>query len=191
MGQWHEDLIPVEQARTLDGLFYQRVKRTPDGIAYRNYDREKKQWYELTWSDMERQVSRWRQALSCEALEPGDRVAILLRNCPEWVIFDQAALSLGLVVVPLYTDDRADSIAYILKDAAVKLLLVQDSGRWSRMQEAVRDLPSLQRVLVLESRKAPELEDQEMVRAVRGWLPPRGEPLVQRKVDPNGLASIV
>jgi long-chain acyl-CoA synthetase len=191
VGQWHEDLIPVDQARTLDGLFYQRIKRTPGGIAYRNYDREKKQWYELTWADMERQVVCWRQALAGEDLESGDRVAILLRNSPEWVIFDQAALSLGLVLVPLYTDDRAESIAYILKDAAVKLLLVQDTGRWNRMQELVRDLPYLQRVLLLESRKAPEPEDAEMVRMVKGWLPSRGEPLVQRRADPNSLASIV
>ncbi len=190
MGQWHEDLISIEQARTLDGLFYQRVKRTPDGIAYRNYDRDNKQWYELTWSDMERQVARWRQALGGEQLSPGDRVAILLRNCPEWVMFDQAALSLGLAVVPLYTDDRADSIAYILRDAAVKLLLVQDAGRWKRMREAVSDLPSLQRVLVLETKQA-EFDAEDLACPVKGWLPPRGEPLVQRRGDPNSLASIV
>jgi long-chain acyl-CoA synthetase len=191
VAQWHEDLIPIEQARTLDGLFYQRVKRTPDVIAYRNYDRVKKQWYELNWGDMERQVARWRQALAGEALDPGDRVAILLRNSPEWVMFDQAALSLGLVVVPLYTDDRADAIAYILKDAAVKLLLVQDTGRWKRMREAVCDLPLLQRVVVLEAKQQIEVEDQERVRPARQWLPSRGEPLVQRRADPNGLASIV
>ncbi len=191
MGQWHEDLIPLEQARTLDGLFYQRVKRTPDGIAYRNYDRVNKQWYELSWADMERQVARWRQALAGEELESGDRVAILLRNCPEWVMFDQAALSLGLVVVPLYTDDRADAIAYILKDAAVKLMLVQDSGRWKRMREVVSDLPSLQRVVLLESKQQIDSDDEELVRAADGWLPPRGEPLVQRRADSHSLASIV
>jgi long-chain acyl-CoA synthetase len=189
--QWHEDLISVEQACTLDGLFYQRVKRTPDSIAYRNYDREKKQWCELSWADMERQVARWRQALAGEELDTGDRVAILLRNCPEWVMFDQAALSLGLVVVPLYTDDRAESIAYILKDAAVKLLLVQDSGRWKRMREALSDLPSLKRVVVLETKQSLESEEDERVRAAKSWLPPRGEPLVQRRADPNSLASIV
>lgn len=191
MGQWHEDLIPLEQARTLDGLFYQRVKRTPDGIAYRNYDRANKQWYELTWADMERQVARWRKALADEELESGDRVAILLRNGPEWVMFDQAALSLGLVVVPLYTDDRADAIAYVLKDAAVKLMLVQDSGRWKRMREVVSDLPSLQRVVVLESKQQIESDDEELVRAAKGWLPSRGEPLVQRRADSHSLASIV
>jgi long-chain acyl-CoA synthetase len=35
-----------------------------------------------------------------QGLEKGDRVAIMVRNCREWVVFDQAALGLGLVTVP-------------------------------------------------------------------------------------------
>ncbi len=189
--KWSEDLISPELAGTLDGLFLQRARRTPDAVAYRHYHRQNKQWYELTWGDMERQVSRWRQALSEEALEDGDRVAILLRNCPEWVMFDQAALSLGLVVVPLYTDDRADAIAYILRDAAVKLLLVQDSGRWNRMADSVEELPQLQRVVVLETERQPRPVEDELVREAKHWLPPRGDPLKRRYADPETLASIV
>jgi long-chain acyl-CoA synthetase len=189
--KWSEDLISPQQAGTLDGLFLQRARRTPDAVAYRHYHRQHKQWYELTWGDMERQVSRWRQALSGEALEAGDRVAILLRNSPEWVMFDQAALSLGLVVVPLYTDDRADAIAYILRDAAVKLLLVQDSGRWNRMVDSVEELPQLQRVVVLETERQPTPVEDELVHDARHWLPARGEPLKRRYADPGSLASIV
>ncbi|MCM8856648.1 MAG: long-chain fatty acid--CoA ligase [Candidatus Thiodiazotropha sp.] len=189
--KWSEDLIPLEQAGTLDGLFFQRVRRTPDTVAYRHYHRHNKQWYELSWADMERQVSRWRQAMSGEDLEEGDRVAILLRNSPEWVMFDQAALSLGLAVVPLYTDDRADAIAYILRDAAVKLLLVQDTGRWNRMADAVEDLPQLERVVVLETEKQPSPREDDLVREAKTWLPARGEPLKKRRADPNSLASIV
>ncbi|MEW8077670.1 MAG: long-chain fatty acid--CoA ligase [Candidatus Thiodiazotropha endolucinida] len=189
--KWSEDLISPELAGTLDGLFLQRARRTPDAVAYRHYHRQNKQWYELTWGDMERQVSRWRQALSGEVLEDGDRVAILMRNCPEWVMFDQAALSLGLVVVPLYTDDRADAIAYILRDAAVKLLLVQDSGRWNRMADSVEELPQLQRVVVLETERQPRPVEDELVREAKHWLPPRGDPLKRRYADPETLASIV
>ncbi|MEW8395310.1 MAG: AMP-binding protein, partial [Candidatus Thiodiazotropha sp.] len=189
--KWSEDLISPEQAGTLDGLFLQRARRTPDTVAYRHYHRYNKQWYELTWGDMERQVTRWRQALSAEDLEEGDRVAILLRNSPEWVMFDQAALSLGLVVVPLYTDDRADAIAYILRDAAVKLLLVQDSGRWNRMADSVEELPQLQRVVVLETDRQPQSVEDALVREAKHWLPPRGEALKRRYADPENLASIV
>ena len=191
MAQWSEDLIPLEKAGTLDGLFNQRVQRSPQAVAYRSYDRQHKQWYELTWAEMGAEVARWRQALKAEGLAPGDRVAVLLRNCPEWVMFDQAALSLGLVVVPLYTDDRADAIAYILEDAAVKLLLVQDSGRWNRMADALADLTQLQRVVVLETGKQAKPLGKDGVRAAASWLPKAGEPFSQREADSNSLATIV
>ncbi|MGD8588809.1 MAG: long-chain fatty acid--CoA ligase [Chromatiales bacterium] len=190
---WNEDLIPLQQARTLDGLFYQRIQRSAQALAYRSYNRKQKQWLELSWARMGREVARWRQAFVDEGLTTGDRVAIQLRNCPEWVMFDQAALSLGLVVVPLYTDDRADAIAYILGDAAVKLLLVQDSGRWNRMASALTELPQLQRVLLLESGKyvEPLGEKADRVVEVADWLPREGAPLKQREADPHSLASIV
>ena len=191
MAQWSEDLIPLEKAGTLDGLFNQRVQRSPQAVAYRSYDRQNKQWYALTWAKMGAEVARWRQALKAEGLASGDRVAVLLRNCPEWVMFDQAALSLGLVVVPLYTDDRADAIAYILEDAAVKLLLVQDSGRWNRMASVLEELTQLQRVVVLESGKQAKPLGEDGVREAALWLPKAGEPFKQREADPNSLATIV
>ena len=138
MVRWSEDLIAVEDARTLDGLFFHRVRRTPGRTAYRFFDRSSGTWKELTWRSMERAVSRWATALGGESgIGAGDRAAILLRNCPEWVMFDQAALSLGLVTVPLYTDDRAENAAYILRDSAAKILLVQDGTRWKRLAAAL------------------------------------------------------
>ncbi|MFY9974468.1 MAG: AMP-binding protein, partial [Chromatiaceae bacterium] len=149
MSRWSEDLISVEHAGTLDGLFVQRVKRSPDRVAYRWHQRDTG-WQSLTWREMSEAVARWRQALAGESVTTGDRVAVLLRNCPEWVMFDQAALSLGLVTVPLYTDDRADNAAYVIQDAAVKVLLVQDLGRWRRLAEALADCPYPQRVILLD-----------------------------------------
>ncbi|MFZ1573994.1 MAG: AMP-binding protein, partial [Chromatiaceae bacterium] len=127
------DPIPVEDMATLDGIFLERVRCSPLRIAYRWFDRALDGWRQMTWAEMGHEVARWRQALGSEELQPGDRVALQLRNCPEWVIFDQAALSLGLVTVPLYTDDRADNAAEILRDAGVKLLLMQDAHRWKRL----------------------------------------------------------
>jgi long-chain acyl-CoA synthetase len=194
LAKWSEDLIPIEGARTLDGLFMQRVRRSPQRVAYRMYDRRKEAWQALTWCDMAAQVARWRSALSVEpGLRPGDRVAVLLRNCPEWVMFDQAALSLGLVVVPLYTDDRADNAAYVLQDADVKILLVQDAGRWKRLGEAVGDAPCPARVVILESgREATQLAARdERVVAAGDWLPQSAPDPKPRRGDPDDLATIV
>jgi long-chain acyl-CoA synthetase len=150
-------------------------------------------WRELTWRDMAHWVARWRQALDGESLAPGDRVAMLLRNCPEWVMFDQAALSLGLVTVPLYTDDRAENAAYILRDAAVKLLLIQDAGRWKRLAEALGALPWPLRVVILESGEdARELSASDSrVVVADAWLPTTAPALIQRDGNPESLATIV
>ncbi len=48
---------------------------------------------------------------------------MLLKNCVDWVCFDLAAQSLGLVVVPLYTADHAENTANILADSEARLLL--------------------------------------------------------------------
>ena len=44
MAQTASHLIPVETAVTLDGLFRERVKRTPDSVAYRAYNESHSNW---------------------------------------------------------------------------------------------------------------------------------------------------
>lgn len=193
MAELHENLITPEQAITLDGLFIQRVRRSAERPAYQHYERRSKEWRSYSWGEMGGLVARWRHALATEGLKPGDRVAVLLRNCPEWVMFDQAALGLGLVTVPLYTDDRPDNAAYILRDAGVKLLLVQDLGRWQRLAQALPEQHGLT-VLLLEGGEASRAAaaDDGRLRYVHDWLPQEAPPLHQRRdADPHSLASIV
>ncbi|MGB5564022.1 MAG: AMP-binding protein, partial [Sedimenticolaceae bacterium] len=194
MGDFNENLISPDEARTLDGLFACRVRRSPDRTAYRYFDQASKSWLSYTWSEMAAEVARWQSAMRSEGAPRGGRVAIQLRNCPEWVMFDQAALSLGLVTVPIYTDDRPDNIAYILKEADINILLVQDAGRWRRLAEVVGDDGPLKRVLLLDdSDAARRLEEEDnRVRTIGEWLPASGAKLVRRENgDGKLLASIV
>jgi len=193
LSQWTENLISVEQAETLDGLFLRRLQRSPDKVAYRSYYRQSKTWRDYSWSEIADSVGRWQQAIAKEGLAPGDRTALILRNCPEWVVFDQACLGSGLVVVPLYTDDRPDNIAYILEDADIKLLLVQDAGRWKRLVSSIGDKVSLKRVVVLESSDEAErlAEADERVVTAEQWLPEEPAAPLERRGSPHELASIV
>ena len=189
-----QDLIPLDEALTLDGLFWRRVRRTPEGLAYQAHDRHGQRWRSWTWREMGEQVARWRAALGREpGLGAGDRVAMLLRNSPEWIMFDQAALSLGLVTVPLYTDDRPDNSAYILRDAGVKVLLIQDAGRWRRLAEVLGRDPDLQRVILLEDHHHQGSHEFSSARVVKAsaWLPASGPPWEPEARDPKGLATLV
>lgn len=163
------EVIPVEVARTLDGLFRERAHRSPEAVAYRDYDRSSGKWRDLTWKQMDERIMHWQSALAREKLLPGDRVAVMLRNCPEWVIFEQAALRLGLVVVPLYTADRPENAAHILRDAGVKVLLLEELAQWQAFHEVRNQIPDLLRVITVQG--SPEEKDDRLVRALHDWLP--------------------
>lgn len=183
------DLILPEEAVTLDGLFHLRVRRDPDGIAYHYFDDHLYDWRTLTWSQVTQDIIRWQAALMHEGFAPGDRVAIMLKNCPTWVVFDQAALGLGLVTVPLYTSDRPENVAHVLEDSGAKLLLIDSAEHWHPLHEACKDMPSLKRVVTI--RTPPEGDDDDRLRGLDEWLPEGKGEFHHRVRDPHALATIV
>jgi long-chain acyl-CoA synthetase len=191
------DIIPVEVAGTLDGLFRERVRCSPQNVAYRDYDRSSGKWRDLTWWQMDERIDHWQAAFSREGLVSGDRVAVMLRNCPEWVMFEQAAMRLGLVVVPLYTADRPENAAYVLSHAGAKVLLLEELAQWQMFSEVRDQVNELIRVITIQG--GPDKADDDLVLALHDWLPergtqqPAGETAKALSVndDPHQLATII
>jgi long-chain acyl-CoA synthetase len=185
----NDHLITAGEAITLDGLFAERVRRTPDLIAYRAYTGKHDNWRDYSWGHINHQVGRWQAAMEKQGVQPGDRVAVMLRNSPEWVIFDQAAMGLGLVVVPLYTQDRADNVAYILNNSDCRILLIEGREHWELLREALREVPGLRRVVTLEAVNASAGDDR--LTAAAQWLPAEGGETRHLSRDGTALATIV
>jgi long-chain acyl-CoA synthetase len=181
-------VIPVEAARTLDGLFRERVKRTPDLVAYRYYDETGAVWRDHSWAAMNAQIGRWQAALQRDGLQAGERVAIMLRNSPEWVMCDIAALGLGLVVVPLYTQDREDNIAYIVNNAACKVLLFESEEQWKALDGVRGQLGNVVRLL---SVKPVRDASEPRLRTVSEWLDPAPATTQHLAQESQALATIV
>lgn len=177
------------EAETLSGLFYERVHKTPDAPAYRYFDEFTETWKGLSWSQAGAQVARWQAALAAEDLQPGDRVAIMMQNCPEWVMLDQAVLANGLVVVPLYTQDRAENAAYILQNAGVKLLVIGNQEHWDSLQSVRDQLGFLTRIISLTQIDTAGEADARLT-TVGSWLPDQAE-LIRISRDKDSLATIV
>ena len=71
----------------------------------------------------------WRQGV-----RPGDRIAIGMRNYPEWLLIYWAGLSIGVAVVGMNAWWIADEMAFALEDSTPKILFV-DAERLARIQE--------------------------------------------------------
>ena len=181
-----DEMITPEQAVTLHGLFVERARRSPDKLAYRHFQHD--EWRDLTWHDMLAEVARWRAALQREGLAPGDRVAIMLRNCPQWVMFEQAAMSLGLIVIPLYTVDRPDNIAYIVNDAQVKVMLFEDGEQWQALRSVADQFGCVQRFVSLG--KIADSRDPRL-QCAEEWLPAQAQTGWDYARDRDALATII
>ncbi len=180
--------IRYEDAKTLDGLFRERARRSSGRAAYTDFNPNTGRWRTRTWGEMYAEIGRWQAGFAAEGLKPGDRVALMQRNSPEWVMFDQAAYGEGLVTVPLYTVDRPDNVAYILDNCGARLVLFDTQEQWAQFRALKLDLPGVERILVLNPSGAP-FEDPR-VKSVAEWLPKTGANR-HTSEDAKRLASII
>jgi long-chain acyl-CoA synthetase len=99
--------------------------REPARVLYRHHVLGA--WRDVAVAEVAREIERWQAAFRRAGLARGERIALCARNGVAWVAIDLAALGMGLVVVPLYVDDNAESVAWCVAHAEARLLVVDAS----------------------------------------------------------------
>jgi long-chain acyl-CoA synthetase len=94
---------------------------------------------ELTNVDQGRAASRLANALARRGVGPGDRVVVLMANCPEVLVAYQAILKIGAVVVPIIFLLTSDEIRHILADSAARLVITTPE-LLSKLEDHARDV---------------------------------------------------
>lgn len=183
------DLIHPDDAEHLPGLFSERVKRSENEIACQYFEQSTQQWLTYTWGEVKNKVAAIQQALLKQNITKGQCVAIMTHNCPEWMMFDQAALGLGLVIVPLYINDRAENISYIVNDAQVQLILVAGEEQCRILETIQDDLKNVKLIVSLQQKN----NSQDKVVNFEQWLEEDSEnaEYIIADIKADQLASIV
>jgi long-chain acyl-CoA synthetase len=128
-----EHTVFVHAPRNL-GMLYALSKRHDERVML-VYEDER-----FTFADVRRRATNLAHHLVRDfGIRKGDRIALAMRNYPEWCFSYVAATSIGAVVVPLNAWWTGPELYYGLHDSAAKLLIA-DQERLDRM---VRDLPGL------------------------------------------------
>lgn len=84
------------------------------------------------------------------SIEGRDKVAVIAKNRPEWVMLDLAVQRLGGVLVPIYPTISDIELEFILKDANVKLIFVNDQALFEKVKAVKQDLPNLKEIISFE-----------------------------------------
>ena len=166
-------------ASSIPEAFRARVALSPNAIAYRQFVNGV--WQDTSWEMVAEAVTARRVLLRAAGLRPGDRMGIFLPNGVEWVCFDIAAQSNGIVTVPLYIRDSARNIRHVIRDSGAALCVTDTVERWDTLEDP-EDLPleELKTVWVLDNfavradkrvKACPTLPAQECVVELR--CPPK------------------
>ena len=109
------------------------IKTAPDALAEwagktpertfltQPFEGEVREW---TFQQAHDDAARFASALLKLGLAPGDKVAILSKNCAEWMIADVAISMAGLVSVPIYPTAGADMLGYVLEHSEARAIVV-------------------------------------------------------------------
>lgn len=130
---------------SLVALFFDQVAARGDSIFLSA--RSDGAWQQISWRETGDTVSRLARALAGLGIMPGDRVALIAENRPEWLIADMAIMAAGAITVPAYTTSTADELAYLLQDSGAVAALVSGASLTNRLLAAAAEAEGLNHVV--------------------------------------------
>lgn len=85
------------------------------------------------------------------SVEGRDKIAVLSKNRPEWMFLDLAVQKIGAVLVPVYPTVHVTDLQFVLNDAQVKLVFVNDDDLFEKVTAVRAQTPSVQEIYSFEN----------------------------------------
>ena len=138
----------------------------PKDLVFMVYEDER-----VTFDAFRRAVAAFMAELQAAGVQKGDRIALAMRNLPEWPVAFYAGVSLGAIMTPLNAWWTGAELQYGLADSG-STVLVADAERYDRIKPHLADCPALRRVYVARAPQA--LDDharrmEDVVGAPETW----------------------
>lgn len=124
---------------TLTRLFFEAIDRWGDRTAFQRFEGADR-IVDISYRDVLEMVRQVSFGLAARGIEPGERIAILGENRPEWAYCDYGGLCSGVVVVPIYPTLTPAQVRYIVENSGVKLIFCSTAELAEKAAEACADL---------------------------------------------------
>jgi long-chain acyl-CoA synthetase len=142
---------------TIYNCFRETVERFPNLVALM-YKQDGK-YTAINYQALSDYVDAVAEHLKKLGVTQGDSVGIYSYNRPEWVMVDLAVLKLGAVVVPIYHVMTPFYIKYIVNDAKIKMLFVENAVLYEKFATIKAEVPLLQKVVLFDPKDVPAKTD--------------------------------
>ena len=138
----------LSEADTIPRLFWKRVGQWSDRTALR--EKVYGIWQEIPWREYGLKARQVALGLIALGLEPGDRVAVISENNPEWLYSDMGILAAGGVTVGIYPTDSPNQVEYVLNHSGARFYIAEDEEQLDKILEIRGNIPQLQKIIIMD-----------------------------------------
>ena len=121
--------------------------------------KENTEWQFFTYKEFLERIDNLAIGLTELGLSPGDRVAILSENRPEWSISDLALNKIRAISVPIHTTSKLPSIEYILRDSESKYLIISKK----LFKEEYLEKFDLEKIILISKEKNSQTNNDKII----------------------------
>jgi len=144
----------MELRRLFDCIAYNLEKNPlPDMLN----SKEGGKWKNFSTADVAETVNKISAGLLALGISKGDmtpqgrdKVAILSKNRPEWIMLDLAVQQIGAILTPIYPTINVNELEFVLNDAQVKLVVVNDEETFHKVTTVRNKVPSVKEIFTFE-----------------------------------------
>lgn len=172
-------------------LIDERLKRNKLGIA--SAVKRDGKWIETSVDEFRSKVKYLGLGLYSLGVRKGDRVSIHSENSTEWLLCDQAVLSIGAVNVAIYTTQPADQISYILQNSEAKVHIVSNDELFQETKPLIKPIESVTSIISIQPSTHKKLLGFEQVIEMGKEVEKENEGLfeeLRNAIEPEDLANI-
>jgi long-chain acyl-CoA synthetase len=177
---------------TLSQLFLNTVKTyiKPDLLAAKRDGH----YVPIPTEEYARRVRHLSLGLADLGLGPGDKLALLAENRPEWHITDMAVLCAGAVTVPIYTSLMPEQIKYMINDSDAKIVVCSNRNLWLKVEAVRADLKAVKHFVLMDEEGPPGVISLSEIMSRGKTVETSAPDLFEKRalaVKPDDLASII
>ena len=151
------------------------------------------QWIETGVPEFRQKTRNLALGLYGLGVRKGDRVSIHSENSTEWLICDQAILSIGAVNVAIYTTQPADQITYILENSEAKVHIVSNDSMFQETKPLIKPIKTVEAIISIQPSNHKKLKTLENVMRIGAKLDKDKPDLfdeLRDAIEPDDLANI-
>ncbi|WP_025411714.1 AMP-dependent synthetase/ligase [Gemmatirosa kalamazoonensis] len=185
---------PRPEPGTLTRMFFDAVRDHDRADALQH--QVEGAWVPISHRTVEQRVRRLALALLDLGVKPGDRVAILSENRPEWAIADYACLTIGVTDVPVYPTLPAEQLPYLFVDSGAVLAFVSTAAQAQKLAAVRAQCPALRHVIGIDATAGDGCDGTLAELEARGTALDTPERAAEYRrvadaVQPDDLATII